>query len=142
MWKPYTSNLAMMRSCGIQSKALDRSVNSAPKTPPLSTVFFHFSINHSIFHYNTCSEYIQRRTRITRKTSKGKLRRIITNAYKIICFTHTKISTPAIFFIFDKILWIHVPTGPMSKYDSHHPQTPAPTLLTPPTVFSRLVKLK
>ena len=32
MWKPNTSNLAMMRSCGIQSKALDRSVNSAPKT--------------------------------------------------------------------------------------------------------------
>ena len=37
-------------------------------------------------------------TRITSKTSK---------VYKIICSTHTKISTPATFLILSKVLWTH-----------------------------------
>ena len=37
--KPYASNLAIIRSCRIQSNALDKSVNSAPKTPLWSIIY-------------------------------------------------------------------------------------------------------
>ena len=40
--KPYAFNFAIMRSCGKQSKAFDRSVRTAPNVLPLSTEFFHF----------------------------------------------------------------------------------------------------
>ena len=39
--KPYASDLAIIRSCGIQLNALDKLVNSAPKTPPW-LIFFPF----------------------------------------------------------------------------------------------------
>ena len=60
MWKPYASNLPMMRSGGIQSEAWDRSVNSAPKAPLLSTFFFHFSmaLANTVDHYNPCENHI------------------------------------------------------------------------------------
>ena len=41
---PYTASLAIKRSCLMQSKALERSVSSAPSTkPPLSKTSFYFS---------------------------------------------------------------------------------------------------
>ena len=40
---PYALSLAIIRSCGRQSKAFERSVRRAPKTFLLSTAFFHFS---------------------------------------------------------------------------------------------------
>ena len=42
--KPYEFNFAIIKSCGRQSNALERSVRRAPNTFPLSTAFFHFSV--------------------------------------------------------------------------------------------------
>ena len=42
---PYACSFATSRSCGIQSKALDTSINKAPVKTPLSKDSFQFSIN-------------------------------------------------------------------------------------------------
>ena len=73
------------------------------------------------------------------------------------CFTHAKVSThtvfltnanilPTLFFWHTPLIWptpkFYGPTQPMLKFDPHYPQTHPPTLhmlLTPPTLFSRLV---
>ena len=40
--KPYAFNFVIMRVCGRQSKAFDRSARRAPNVLPLSTEFFPF----------------------------------------------------------------------------------------------------
>ena len=55
--KPYTSFFAIKSSCGIQSKALDKSINVAPAYFLLSNLFSSFllilqerDLNHKIFY--------------------------------------------------------------------------------------------
>ena len=86
------------------------------------------------------------RTHTTHKpmqpTQFSRLHSIITKVHKIICFTHTKMSTLVIFFWSSpKFCGPTRSTRSMPKFDSHHSRTYAPTLSTPPKLFSRLVKL-
>ena len=67
-----------------------------------------------------CAENTEKRLKSYLKTLK--LHRIIIIVYKIICFTHTKLSTPAIFFDPHETLWTNATHA-----------TSAKVWLTPPT---------
>ena len=87
-------------------------------------------------------EYVQR---IKRRDSHVKIHRIIIKLHIIVCFTCV---LPTEKFPHLRLFW-PVPiscepmqlTRPMPKFDSFRPRTRTLTLLTPPTLFSRLVKL-
>ena len=82
--------------------------------------------------HTACAENTEKRLK-----SQVKRHSIITKDHKIICFTRTKIY----FFYPPKFCGPTRLTRSMPKFDSRHPRTDAPTLPTPSTLPSRLVKL-
>ena len=61
--KPYAFNFAIIRSCGRQSKAFERSVRRTPNVLPLSTHFFYVLVDiikwlHNKIHLNLNNVFV------------------------------------------------------------------------------------